>query len=227
MPDTRSLFDSVAKNYDLLNTLFSVGRDRRWRKRLAKEIEDSKRILDIATGTAEVAVEVVNCNGNCQVVGLDPSSEMLLLAKKKISSAGLHTKIKLIQGIAEKLPFKDGTFDAITIAFGIRNTVDPLKALIEMKRVLNRGGKLAILEFAVPQRKIFSQAYMFYLKNVFPFVGSFFGTKKEYKYLGDSISEFPNREGFLDLLTRVGFLVEKPIELMVGTVIIYIGIKDS
>jgi len=227
MPDTRSLFDSVAKNYDLLNTVFSIGRDRRWRKRLVKEIEGSRLILDIATGTAEVAVEVVNNNGNSQVVGLDPSSEMLLLGKKKISSTGLHKKIRLVQGVAEKLPFKDRVFDAITIAFGIRNTVDPINALIEMNRVLNRGGKLAILEFAVPQLKIFSPAYMFYLKNVLPFVGSFFGTKEEYKYLGDSISEFPHREGFLDLLTKVGFLVEKPIELMVGTVIIYIGIKDS
>ena len=225
MPETRLLFDSVAKNYDLLNTIFSMGRDRIWRKRLAKEIEGSGLILDIATGTAEVAIEVVNNARNSQVVGLDPSGEMLLLGKKKINSTGLHARIRLVQGVAEKLPFKDNAFDAITIAFGIRNTVAPINALTEMNRVLTRGGRLAILEFAVPQAKIFSPAYMFYLKNILPLVGSFFGTRKQYRYLGDSISEFPHREAFLKILSKSGYSVEKPIELMCGTVIIYIGIK--
>jgi len=227
MPDTKSIFNSVAKNYDLLNTLFSFGRDKQWRKRLAREIDGSELVLDIATGTAEVAIELINNNNKGSVIGIDPSHVMLELGQRKLKSIGGIDKIDLVQGIAETLPFKDNIFDAITIAFGIRNTVDPIKALQEMKRVLKTQGKLGILEFAVPQNKIFGPPYMFYLENVMPFVGSIFGTREEYKYLGDSISEFPNREYFISLLQDAGFVVEKSIELMIGTVIIYIGIKKK
>lgn len=227
MPDTRSIFNSVAKNYDLLNTLFSFGRDKQWRKRLAQEIDDSELVLDIATGTAEVAIELSNNSNRRCVIGIDPSHVMLELGQRKLQSMGVTHKIDLVQGTAEILPFKDNKFDAITIAFGIRNTYDPMKSLIEMKRVLKPMGKLGILEFAVPQNKIFGPPYMFYLENVMPLVGSIFGTRKEYKYLGDSISEFPNREYFVSLLQDTGFVLQKSIELMIGTVIIYIGVKEK
>jgi demethylmenaquinone methyltransferase / 2-methoxy-6-polyprenyl-1,4-benzoquinol methylase len=227
MPNTRSIFNSVAKNYDLLNTVFSMGRDKGWRERLAKEIEGTDYVLDIATGTGEVLVEILKNNNQWNAIGLDPSAQMLVLGQKKINSMGLNKKINFIQGVGESLPFRDNSFDAITIAFGIRNTVDPLKSLEEMKRVLKPKGKLGILEFAVPNNKIFRPIYMFYLKHVLPLVASVFNKREEYRYLSDSISQFPDRDNFIGLLKKAGFLLEKSIELMIGTVIIYVGIKNN
>ncbi len=227
MPDTKSIFNSVAKNYDLLNTIFSMGRDRRWRERLAKEMEGTDYVLDIATGTGEVLIEISKNNDQWSAIGLDPSAQMLVLGQKKISSMGLTKKINFIQGAGESLPFRDNSFDAITIAFGIRNTVDPLNSLKEMQRVLKPNGKLGILEFAVPNNKIFGPIYMFYLKQVLPLVASVFNKREEYRYLGDSISKFPDRDNFISLLKEAGFLLEKSIELMIGTVIIYVGFKPQ
>jgi demethylmenaquinone methyltransferase/2-methoxy-6-polyprenyl-1,4-benzoquinol methylase len=227
MPETKSLFNRVAEHYDLLNTALSFGMDKLWRSRLAEEIRGSKLVLDIATGTAEVAVEVSNKLNNPHVVGLDPSEEMLRLGQKKIEALGAKKKINLVQGIAENLPFKDDTFDAVTIAFGIRNTVDPLKSLQEMKRVLKPNGRVGILEFAIPKNKLFGPLYMSYLRNVLPFIGSFFGKRNEYEYLADSIPKFPQRKTFVRLMEEAGFIVKKSIELTMGTVIIYIGIKES
>jgi len=227
MPDTRSIFNSVAKNYDLLNTLFSFGRDKQWRKRLAQEIDGSELVLDIATGTAEVAIELINNNNKGSVIGIDPSHVMLELGQRKLKSIGGIDKIDLVQGVAEYLPFKDDTFDAITIAFGIRNTISPLESLKEIKRVLKPKGRLGILEFAVPQNRIFGPTYMFYLRKILPFVGSIFGTGKEYKYLGDSISDFPHRNDFIEHLKYAGFSIQKSIELMIGTVIIYLSTKEE
>ncbi len=221
MPETTSLFNKIAKHYDSLNTFFSFGMDKLWRQKLADQIIGSELILDIATGTGEVALETVNKLEGSQVIGLDPSIEMLELAMKKCDPE----KITLIQGYAEDLPFKETEFDAITIAFGIRNTVDPLQSLREMNRVLKPGGRVAILEFTIPKNKIFAPVYLFYFKKVLPFVGSFFGSEKEYKYLSDSTSEFPQRDKFLELMTQAEFNTDESIELMIGTVIIYRGIK--
>lgn len=222
MPETTSLFNKIAKHYDSLNTFFSFGMDRVWRKRLAEQVAGSKLILDIATGTGEVALETVRKLPDSHVIGLDPSIEMLRLAKKKCEPT---KKITLVQGYAEDLPFKSGEFDAITIAFGIRNTVDPLRSLKEMNRVLKPGGKIAILEFTIPKNQIFAPVYLFYFRKFLPFVGSLFGSEKEYKYLSDSTSEFPQRKRFLELLSNAEFATDESIELMIGTVIIYRGIK--
>ena len=225
MPDTVNLFDKVARRYDSLNTFFSMGMDRLWRRRLAKSISGSKTVLDIATGTGEVAIETVDVLPEARVFGVDPSSEMLLLARKKIVSRGLSERISLARSRAEELPFKDGSFDAVTIAFGIRNTVDPALSLSEMRRVLRPGGKAAVLEFAIPRQKLFAPLYLFYFKNILPLVGSLFGTKSEYKYLSDSTSAFPQREKFLDLMKESGLTPEKSIEMMLGIVILYTGVK--
>ncbi len=221
MPETTSLFNKIAKHYDSLNTFFSFGMDKIWRKKLAEQISGSNLILDIATGTGEVALETVRKFDHSQVIGIDPSIEMLGLAKKKCD----NRKIMLVQGYAENLPFKNNEFDAITIAFGIRNTVSPFQSLKEMNRVLRLGGKLAILEFTIPKNRIFAPIYLFYFKKFLPFIGSFFGSEKEYKYLSDSTSEFPQREKFLKLLDEASFASEESIELMIGTVIIYRGTK--
>jgi demethylmenaquinone methyltransferase/2-methoxy-6-polyprenyl-1,4-benzoquinol methylase len=201
--------------------------DKIWRKKLAEQIRGSHLILDIATGTGEVAIETVRKLEGSKVIGIDPSAQMLGLANKKCSSPELSDKIMLVQGFAEYLPFSNDKFDAITIAFGIRNTVNPLKSLTEMKRVLKPGGKVAILEFTIPRNKIFAPLYLFYFKNFLPFVGSLFGNKKEYKYLSDSTSEFPQRENFIELMKDAGLSPEESIGLMIGTVIIYTGVKSQ
>lgn len=227
MPETKSLFNRVADHYDLLNTLFSFGMDKSWRRRLSHEVIGSNLVLDIATGTTEVAVEIVNRLKSCHVIGIDPSKKMIELGRAKLKSLGIQEKITLVQGFAEDLPFKRGTFDTATIAFGIRNTVDPLKSLQEMNRILKSRGKVGILEFAVPRSRFFSPLYMFYLRNALPLVGSLFGRRDEYKYLAQSISEFPQRRRFTQLMEKAGFRVEKIIELTMGVVVIYIGIKED
>ena len=227
MPETKSLFNRVAEHYDLLNTLLSFGTDKSWRRRLAEEIRSSNLVLDIATGTGEVAIEVVKRWNGCYAIGVDPSKQMLDLAQAKLRVAGVKKKITLVEGVAESLPFTAGTFDAITIAFGIRNTVDPLTSLKEMNRVIKPGGRVGILEFAVPRNKLFAPLYMSYIRNMFPLFGSFFGKRNEYQYLVDSIPTFPQRDSFTMLMEEAGFTVKKPIELTMGTVIIYVGVNEE
>ena len=226
MPQTVQLFNKVAKHYDSLNTFFSLGMDSLWRKRLARELSGSKKILDVATGTAEVAIQMVNVLGSVKVTGLDPSAGMLELARDKVAASGKSEQISLTQGSAEDLPFTEGSFDAVSIAFGIRNTEDPLKSLGEMKRVLRPGGKAGIMEFAIPENKVFRPLYLFYFRNILPLVASVFGNRSEYKYLSDSTSAFPQRERFTELMESSGLRVEKTVELMLGIVIIYIGVCD-
>lgn len=225
MPETAELFDKVAKHYDALNTLFSLGIDRLWRKRLVEQIEGSRRSLDIATGTAEVAIETARKFNDCRVTGLDPSMGMLTLARRKISTPSESLSISLVQGAAEYLPFRDDAFDSATIAFGIRNTMDPIKSLQEMRRVISPEGKIAILEFAIPKNRFISPIYLFYFQNVLPLVGSVFNTGKEYKYLSDSTSSFPQRESFVELMKKAGIRYEKSIELTFGIAVIYVGTK--
>ncbi len=227
MPETESLFNRVAGHYDFLNTIFSFGIDKSWRNRLALEICSPKLLLDIATGTGEVAIQFAKKWNGCYAIGIDPSREMLDLAHTKLEKTGVNEKIGLVVGFAESLPFKDGTFDAITIAFGIRNTVDPLISLKEMNRVLRQGGTAGILEFAVPRNPVFAHLYMSYIRNMFPLFGSFFGKRNEYQYLVDSIPKFPQRERFSKLMEEAAFTVKKPIELTMGTVIIYVGFKKD
>jgi demethylmenaquinone methyltransferase/2-methoxy-6-polyprenyl-1,4-benzoquinol methylase len=200
--------------------------DKLWRKKLADQITGSSLVLDIATGTGEVAIETVKKLNAC-VIGIDPSAQMLGLGKIKCESLNLRARISLVQGFAEDLPFRSNSFDAITIAFGIRNTVDPLKSLHEMFRVLKPGGKVAILEFTIPKNVIFAPLYLFYFRKFLPFIGSFFGSQKEYKYLSDSTSNFPQRERFLELMKEASFASLNSIELMIGTVIIYTGEKSG
>ncbi len=226
MPQTVPLFNKVAKHYDSLNTFFSLGMDTLWRKKLAQELSGSNSILDIATGTGEVAIQMVKNLSGVKVTGLDPSSGMLELARDKINAPGLIDRISLIQGSAENLPFGDESFDAVSIAFGIRNTQNPLKSLSEMSRVLRPGGRAGIMEFAIPEHRLFKPLYLFYFRNILPLVASVFGNKNEYKYLSDSTSAFPQRQGFIKLMEQSGLRVEKTVELMLGIVIIYVGVND-
>ena len=225
MPETRSLFENIANVYDPLNNFFSLGRHKAWKTRLIKNFLLCNNLLDIATGTSDVSIQFIDQNNSAFAVGLDPSYNMLLKSDEKINRLKFQNNIKLVNGLAENLPFADNTFDAVSISFGIRNTVDPLDSLKEMHRVLKQGGKVGILEFALPIHRIFGPVYMKYLNYFFPLIGSLLGVRKEYEYLGDSISKFPNRNKFIELMEQAGFIKSLYFELNIGTVILYLGRK--
>ena len=225
MPETKDLFENIARVYDPLNTFFSLGFHKKWKAKLISEFKGSQLLLDLATGTSDVSIKFIEHNRDSRAVGLDPSINMLLQSKSKLKNKKLSDKILLLRGIAEDLPFPDNIFDAVTISFGIRNTIDPQKSLNQMYRVLNQKGSVGILEFSLPKNKIFGPIYMTYLKNFFPIIGSIFGASDEYKYLGDSIAKFPSRNNFISLIENAGFKNCYYKELNIGTVIMYRGFK--
>jgi len=225
MPETKDLFENIARVYDPLNTFFSLGFHKNWKAKLVSEFNGAQLLLDLATGTSDVSINFIEHNRNSRAVGLDPSINMLLQSKSKIKNKKLTDKILLLRGIAEDLPFPDNIFDAVTISFGIRNTIEPQKSLNQMYRVLNQNASIGILEFSLPKNKIFGPIYMTYLKNFFPIIGSIFGASDEYKYLGDSIAKFPSRSNFISLMENAGFKNCYYKELNIGTVIMYRGFK--
>jgi len=224
MPETKNIFNKISGHYDLLNTLFSFGIDSYWRSGLSEEVKNSDLILDIATGTAKVPLAIIKRNPRSSIIGLDPSINMLSVGSSKIKNID---NILIIQGINEQLPFINDTFDAITIAFGIRNTSNLKKSLEEIERVLKPDGKLSILEFTTPESVIFKPLFLFYFNYVMPAFGSVFGSKKEYKYLSESAAEFPQRDEFLILLREAGFISTTFRNLTLGIAAIYNGIKCS
>jgi len=221
MPETKKIFDEVARYYDRLNALFSFGIHKLWRKRLAAELDDGEDVLDVATGTAEVAIEVARKHPAARVIGIDPSANMLRIAKEKVAALGFSDRIELVSGAAESLSFEEKRFDSVTIAFGIRNTVDYRLSLGEMRRVLRDGGKLLVLEFAIPRNPLFRPVYMFYFRVVMPLVGSFYGRGKEYRYLSESAAAFPQREKFVSDLEAAGFRNCRYREFTMGVVALY------
>jgi len=225
MPDTKDLFNKISKYYDLLNTVFSAGIDRKWRYKLVNQLDKGSSVLDIATGTAEVIAEGLNEEIFSRTIGLDPSIEMLKIGNDKLKRKFGEKDFLLIDGTAEILPFNDDSFDASTAAFGIRNTLNYKKSLDEMYRVIRPGGKVAILEFAIPTYPIIKQIYLIYFRHLMPVVGSFFGSKKEYKYLSESTLAFPQRLDFIEVLNDIGFKKCEYKELTLGIAIIYTGLK--
>ncbi len=225
MPETKDLFENIARVYDPLNTFFSLGFHKKWKTKLVSEFKGVQLLLDLATGTSDVSIKFIEHNRNSRAVGLDPSINMLLQSKNKLKNKQLTDKILLLRGIAEDLPFPGDIFDAITISFGIRNTIDPQKSLNQMYRVITQNGSIGILEFSLPQNRIFKPIYMTYLNNFFPIIGSIFGASDEYKYLGDSIAKFPSRNNFINLMENAGFKNCYFKELNIGTVIMYRGFK--
>ena len=225
MPETKDLFENIARVYDPLNTFFSLGFHKNWKTKLVSEFNGTQLLLDLATGTSDVSIKFIEHNRDSRAVGLDPSINMLLQSKNKLKNKKLSDKILLLRGIAEDLPFPDNIFDAVTISFGIRNTIEPQKSLNQMYRVLNQNGSIGILEFSLPKNKIFGPIYMTYLKNFFPIIGSIFGASDEYKYLGESIAKFPSRNNFINLMENADFKNCYFKELNIGTVIMYRGFK--
>ncbi|MEW5798304.1 MAG: bifunctional demethylmenaquinone methyltransferase/2-methoxy-6-polyprenyl-1,4-benzoquinol methylase UbiE [Bacteroidota bacterium] len=223
----RSLFDSIAYRYDLLNHLLSGGVDLYWRRKAIQTLTQMhpKRILDVATGTADFAIAAVRLNPE-NVIGVDISEPMLAIGRKKIAQRNLNGMIQLQTGEAENLMFGAASFDAAIVAFGARNFEQLDKGLSEMYRVLRTGGKIVVLEFSRPKMFPFRQLYFFYFRNILPMVGRIISKDNEaYQYLPDTVMKFPEGEEFLDRLQKAGFSGVKEERLTFGIATIYTGIK--
>ncbi|MDZ7738392.1 MAG: bifunctional demethylmenaquinone methyltransferase/2-methoxy-6-polyprenyl-1,4-benzoquinol methylase UbiE [Bacteroidales bacterium] len=224
--EVRNMFDSIAWRYDFLNHFLSFGIDRIWRRKAVKEISERikpERILDIATGTCDLAIESLRLNP-VSLTAIDMSQRMLEEARKKLYRKKLSEKIELMIGDSEDLPFADGSFDAVMVSFGVRNFENPDKGLSEMWRVLRKGGVVMILEFSRPKKFPFRHIYGLYFRRILPFFGSLFSKDKAaYRYLPDSVSSFPEGDDFLKLMEDAGFAELKQRRLTGGVVTIYTG----
>jgi len=225
------MFDDIAGRYDFLNHLLSAGMDRRWRRRAidALKLSGTERLLDVCTGTGDVAIAAANrrSGGAGRVVGVDFSGAMLRIGLEKVRRASLESRVSLAQGDATKLPLPDRSFDAAIVAFGIRNVVDLDGACSELHRVLGPGGRLAILEFGVPQAPGFSFVYRTYFRHIVPRIGRAISRHREaYEYLPESVSQFPSNQAFADVLRRAGFSSVNAVQMMMGAVYLYLATRD-
>ena len=202
------MFDSIAYRYDFLNRFLSAGIDITWRKNALKELKklDPKKILDVATGTADVAIMATTSLHPEKIIGIDISDGMLNFGRKKIEKLNLGKVIELVNGDSETINFADNSFDAVTVAFGVRNFQNLEKGLGEIKRVLRPGGKLVVLEFSKPKSIGIKQLYNVYMKVVAPGMGKLFSKNRNaYKYLDESIKKFPEGKNFTTILDNLGY----------------------
>jgi len=225
-----SMFDSIAWRYDFLNHFLSFGIDHLWRRRAIRIISKSFKspyILDVATGTADLAIAAMKINP-VKIDGIDISAGMLEIGKRKIEKRGLSQKITLQRADSENIPFSDNIFDVAMVAFGVRNFADPLKGLTEMRRILKENGMILVLEFSRPTAFPFRHIYNFYFKRILPFFGRLFSKDKSaYTYLPDSVSRFPDNENFLSMLQSAGFTNCSQEKLSGGIASIYTAIKKT
>lgn len=223
------LFDAISLRYDFLNRLLSLGQDLKWRRALTRYLPDGKgfKVLDVATGTADVLLEMVKIDHRIDsAYGIDMAQNMLTVGRQKIEQNNLSTRIELILGNANQIPFPDQTFDVVTIAFGIRNMSQPQKVLKEMFRVLKNGGRMLVLEFSLAQNSLVRAVQIFYLRVLVPSVGFLFsGHFRAYRYLNQTIETFPYSEEFLAMLNVCGLDELKAHPLMLGAATIYQGNK--
>ena len=205
--EVERMFDAIAPRYDLLNRVLSLGIDQQWRKKAVRLLADEqpRRILDVATGTADLALQALTLEPE-HVVGVDIAEEMLAIGRQKIAARGLDDRITLRRGDAEHLPFEDDAFDAALVAFGVRNFQDLDAGLREMQRVLRPGGVLVVLEFSRPRAFPIKQLYRFYSRHVLPRVGSAVSQDSgAYQYLPDSVAAFPDGDDFLLRMRAAGY----------------------
>lgn len=221
------MFDAIAPRYDALNHILSAGIDRRWRRRAiaALELRGGEAVLDLCTGTADLAMAALHASSKPRVVvGVDFAIRMLQLGQRKIERAGLASRLRLIQADATRLPIEAGTMDAATIGFGIRNVQDAHAACVELVRVLKPGGRLAILEFGRPFVPILGGAYLWYFGHVLPRIGRIVsGHDSAYSYLLESVKAFPSPDRFGRLLAGAGFVNVRYVPLTLGVVYLYIA----
>lgn len=225
------MFDAIAGRYDLLNHVLSAGIDRRWRRRAIRSLRltGRERVLDLCTGTADLAIAAVRAQPSAaRVVGVDFSGAMLRVGAGKLRRDRLDDRIAMVQGDATRIPLGDASVDAVTIGFGIRNVEHVEVACSELYRVLKPGGRLAILEFAVPDVPVFSGFYAWYVSRVLPQIGRALSRNDSaYAYLPASIDAFATPEEFVNILRQAGFSAISPVRLMFGSVILYTACRDQ
>lgn len=202
------MFDKIAFRYDFLNRFLSAGIDVSWRKKAIKQLTalQPQQILDVATGTGDVAILAEKMLRPKKIVGIDISEGMLEIGRQKIAKLKLQNRIDLLKGDSEKMPFEDNSFDAITVAFGVRNFQNLDVGLSEMLRVLRPGGKLVVLEFSRPKQFLFKLVYNFYINTIAPGFGKLIAKNKDaYQYLNDSVQKFPEGPQFIEILEKAGY----------------------
>ncbi len=223
------MFNHISSRYDFLNRVLSLGQDCSWRRKLAAMIpqNSSIKLLDVATGTADVVIELVQSNKNITTaIGVDPAEGMLAIGQKKIEALGLGNRILLQTGDGQALPFIENTFDVLTISFGIRNIPDLRRGLLEMFRVLKSEGQILILEFSIPKQPLLRGGHWMYMNGVVPAVGFLLsGNWKAYQYLNQTVADFPYGERFMKILKQFGFVDVEATPLMGGVATIYSGRK--
>ena len=222
----KQMFNKIAGQYDFLNRFLTFGIDNIWRKIAVKKIKNNpKNVLDIATGTADLAIITAKYT-NAEIIGLDISDQMLKVGKEKITNKKLDSRIKLINGDAENLSFNNETFDAITVGFGVRNFENLEKGLNEIYRVIKEGGYVAILEPSYPEKFPLKQLFNFYFETLTPIIGNLISKDyKAYSYLSKSVKNFPSSNNFIDQLKQIGFSKCNHYSLTFGVVSLYIAIK--
>lgn len=202
------MFDSIAPRYDLLNRILSLGIDVSWRRRMVGMVRDAqaREILDLATGTADLAIMMAQRIPGSRITGADISQGMLSLGRAKVKEKGLEERITLVEGDACSLPFPEGSFDGVTAAFGVRNFSDIAAGALEMYRVLRPGGGVFMLEFGLPENRLFGAIYRLYFHNVLPRIGRIISRDKDaYTYLPQSVDEFPYGKDFVKIMREAGF----------------------
>jgi len=225
------MFDAIARRYDTLNRVLSAGLDRRWRRRAvdALGLTGAERVLDVCTGTADLAIEAGarSSGGAGQVVGLDFAGGMLQIGLQKVRRAHLDGTVRLVRGDATQLPMADATFDAAMVAFGLRNVVDLDAGCAELCRVLRPGGRLAVLEFGVPRVPGLTAIYQSYFRHILPRIGRLVSRHSDaYEYLPASVAEFPADQAFADVLRASGFSSVRCVQMMMGAVYLYVARRD-
>ncbi len=222
------MFDNISGNYDGLNRIISLGLDVKWRKEVVKQVasKNPESILDIATGTGDLALQFAEKTSASRIVGLDLSEGMLREARKKVEGTNISENVEFIQGDSEALPFENNTFDVISVSFGIRNFENLEKGLSEILRVLKQNGLFIILETSVPTKFPYLQGYKFYTKIVVPIIGKLFSKDKvAYSYLSESASVFPHGEKLNNILKEIGFIEVKNNPQSFGVATIYTASK--
>ena len=221
------MFDTISGNYDNLNRVISFGIDIKWRKKVLAIVKKSnpKTILDIATGTGDLAILMTETNAE-KIIGLDISAGMLEVGQEKINSKGLNKTIEMVLADSENMPFEDNYFDAITVAFGVRNFENLEKGLTEILRVLKPNGVFIILETSIPEKTPYKQGYTFYSKNILPMIGKLFSKDNvAYGYLSESASKFPYGEALNNILKKIGFINTIALPQTFGVATIYSASK--
>ena len=226
-PGSGAMFDGVAPRYDLLNRILSLGLDQSWRRAAiaALELTRGALVLDLATGTGDLALRLARRDPCARIVGLDPSRRMLERCRQKLAAATVLEQVDLVLGDARSLPFDDARFDAATMAFGIRNVPDRARALTELERVLKPGGRAAILELTEPRGRIMGRLARFHMRTLVPRLGALLSSADAYGYLPQSIVAFPPPDEFAALIEAAGFERAKVTPFTFGVCHLFLAVK--